>query len=869
MNIDYIVSIQEKNAELITTKMEHGVNLGQKTIQRLERAIKVLGDNIYKTVEAMTTWYNATLKEGVEANKDQANTYAQAFAEAAEKIRLYDQKDGFFNENAIDPASAAELFSSIEDGYDSLIDDLWNRIEEGKTYYGNVLDYWNNKLDKVNSTIQTNTQLLEHFQTILNLLGRSADYEAIGIVLQGQLDNAQSDYTSRKAQADVAKQAYERAIQDRDNLIAQGISDEALEEYDENVLQIAFQNYQEKADAMYQSLEQYIEAANAKFENESNRLFAESEDRLTGKWGSFDALDNAMQRQRSVSDEYLTKTNQLYESNTLLRKLSQDIDKTDSRIAKGKLKAFADEIEAMKVQEKLSKTDLEIAKARYELLQAEIALEDARNAKSTVRLQRDSEGNYGYVYTADQDAVNDAEQNLADKQNDLYNLVLSQAQEYGEKMIQLRKEHDAELQALQDAYYKEGIISKDEFEMQLQDIEKKYRELEYAEKESYETAKLWLNKTGAEGQTEAWTNSFNEVITQHRLFNDESENNMTELSNNIINNLDELDSQREYFTEEAKVGNEELKQSVDEITRSTDELSKKVAGKNGLTDSMNTAMITAQNLATAFSSQYDVLRDLITQYGRAADEANVLYEKTVNLINAQIALNHAQAGAAEVSWNTNGIGGASAYYSNGNGNTGSNGNNTTNNISTKDINGNTGGSNNKQRYAVHDYVTGKDIIVTEDEIDQYRLKGAGPSRFLIKKISSYGTPGHFKSGGYTGTWTSGKTGMYTGSWNGPDLEENGKLAFLHQKELVLNATDTENMLNAIKLIRQISQTIDLQAATQSSALSLQASQFSNNGQVLQQEVTIHAEFPNATNHNEIEEAFNNLVNRASQFASRQ
>jgi len=44
---------------------------------------------------------------------------------------------------------------------------------------------------------------------------------------------------------------------------------------------------------------------------------------------------------------------------------------------------------------------LDIAKARYEVLLAEIALEDARNAKSTVRLQRDNEGNYGYVYTAD------------------------------------------------------------------------------------------------------------------------------------------------------------------------------------------------------------------------------------------------------------------------------------------------------------------------------------------------------------------------------------------------------------------------------------------------------------------------------------
>jgi hypothetical protein len=51
----------------------------------------------------------------------------------------------------------------------------------------------------------------------------------------------------------------------------------------------------------------------------------------------------------------------------------------------------------------------------------------------------------------------------------------------------------------------------------------------------------------------------------------------------------------------------------------------------------------------------------------------------------------------------------------------------------------------------------------------------------------YGTPHPgllaelYKSGGYTGTWSaaSALTGMYTGSWNGADVEENGRLAFLH------------------------------------------------------------------------------------------
>jgi hypothetical protein len=60
-------------------------------------------------------------------------------------------------------------------------------------------------------------------------------------------------------------------------------------------------------------------------------------------------------------------------------------------------------------------------------------LEEASNAKSTVRLQRDSEGNFGYVYTADNNAVDAAQQKFEDAQNSLYNIGLEGANQYTEK----------------------------------------------------------------------------------------------------------------------------------------------------------------------------------------------------------------------------------------------------------------------------------------------------------------------------------------------------------------------------------------------------------------------------------------------------
>ena len=124
-------------------------------------------------------------------------------------------------------------------------------------------------------------------------------------------------------------------------------------------------------------------------------------------------------------------------------------------------------------------------------------------------------------------------------------------------------------------------------------------------------------------------------------------------------------------------------------------------------------------------------------------------------------------------------------------------------------------------------------------------------------------------GGYGYSWETAKkkmgydTGGYTGNWG----TKEGKLAFLHQKEIVLNAKDTENFLSAIEIVREIANKIDLNAASAMSGRAMQSGQVSDHSQTLEQHVEITASFPNATDHNEIEEAFKNLVNMASQHAN--
>ena len=107
------------------------------------------------------------------------------------------------------------------------------------------------------------------------------------------------------------------------------------------------------------------------------------------------------------------------------------------------------------------------------------------------------------------------------------------------------------------------------------------------------------------------------------------------------------------------------------------------------------------------------------------------------------------------------------------------------------------------------------------------------------------------------------TGGYTGEW-GPE----GRMAMLHQKEIVLNAHDTENFLTAIEIVRSIANQMNLNNQKLSEYATSSTRLPKTTTETLQQEVTIHAEFPNATNHNEIEEAFGNLVNLAAQYTNR-
>ena len=110
------------------------------------------------------------------------------------------------------------------------------------------------------------------------------------------------------------------------------------------------------------------------------------------------------------------------------------------------------------------------------------------------------------------------------------------------------------------------------------------------------------------------------------------------------------------------------------------------------------------------------------------------------------------------------------------------------------------------------------------------------------------------------------TGGYTGDWNSKE----GKIAMLHEKELVLNKQDTSNILMAVSIVRTLSAKLSDMTNNMMNSISSHnaATAIPTQDQTLEQNVKIEASFPNVKNSNDIEQALNNLVNTASMYAMR-
>ena len=767
---DHLRQMRQLNYEQLEYKIEVRVEINENDIADIEHQLERLGDNnVYASAERIAlieknaASYRNIAEVQMAAIKEAEQLYATGqITQADYMARLQESKEAL---------QEAEM--SIRDGIAQIGDELEN-----------TFDLVDEKLDQQFTKFDQLIELMDHYKNVVSLTEGEASYKEFNKILK-----ASQEVLRDRIAADESEVAmWESRRKQLEADIATLPEDSPAKREAEEALQAIMEKEADAKSQLMADIEQLGEYAREIFENSIEQAMKDFEDEMFGR--PLNSIIESIEMMNSRQEELLTTTNKIYETNKLIRNVEKDIEATTNNRAKQAYLEFQNKVKQKQEQNELTKFELDLLTAEYEMTKAQIALEEAQNAKDTVRLTRDAEGNYGYVYTANEDKVSDAEQALDDATNNYYNTALEGAQKYQDQIYQHIQEWEEKVKEV----YLDQTLSEEEKNKKIKEITDTYNTLITQDKELYYMA------IGAM-QEESYNNQ-----VDYDLKGIESAENWFTECDGFLSDLEDAQNEYDRNTEEVSEHTEENFGKMSTAIRNTKRESEYL--KDQIVDEL------VPELDITLKDSIDNATDAWWEYIKALQEVIRLTDEAM-IKTSQEMKNKAF----------------------------------------------------KDDYA-QDYI---DLIVNGEDPNSDKAKGILAER--QEKIKYLGLDGKVQTNeeikelalqerkeikGYA-------TGGYTGSW-GPE----GRLAVLHEKELVLNAEDTQNFLSATNILREISQMLDRDALIASlGAINLRAMTLNSPAdQVLQQEVTIHADFPNVTDHNEIEIAIDNLINAASQHAYR-
>ena len=451
----------------------------------------------------------------------------------------------------------------------------------------------------------------------------------------------------------------------------------------------------------------------------------------------------------------------------------------------------------LNAKEKLTSYDIDESKARLEILKQELALEDARQNKSNMRLRRDSQGNYVYQYTSNEADVEKAENGMITAKREWYELVKKRYKETSDWILSLEKQQ-ADLLGQIDEAEKNGEIEranklKELYKRNEEEIVNAYAEAEKNKQDLYAGTAQYFDYVDNAAILPTAHATVRQLINE--WVGGEGQDGFVTAVNKAIT---ELEATQEKYAErtaviltEAGIEYQKLKEggidptidSLEDLVDTNEEL------KYALED-VNDELRQQENNLYQCEMAYNRLRDAAANAVYAANSAlNSLAQTAINTVQRVQAAVQAAQNATRIT--------ANSLMNNRNLSSGS---------SPSDYK-----SGNSYYNKSGKYMAKADIGGTIGIYDS----GRKTEQITISKLQTKYTPGQF---GYT-SWDemfkynpelktllysdyynmgSFATGGYTGAW-----DSSGKLAVLHQKELVLNQDDTSNMLQAVDLLRDM------------------------------------------------------------------
>ena len=885
--------LYDLNLEEIDYTLELKVRLSDEVVKALDSLLDSLGDFADKAADKIAILGSKMYQFAV-----QTNATRDAVRDLLNSTNLVDDAvvarfmTGSYTEDDLQALFNVDQFTSDKvaqlEGYrDQLISLISEQRNLKNEMFDTVMTAFNEyqeKLDLQIEKISTLTKFTETYRNIIGIIGKKV-LDASGELSEKLARNA---FDTQRSQTKV----YKTILDELDSNIA----DMKYKQRNYDLDSEMYRDFQERIDEMEakrrQAQENWLSSWQAEMQAAAD-YYADAIDTITmvldrsvsGLMDSLELLRQEYDRQKQISEVYVEDYEKIYQLNKLNRQVEAAIDDSEHIKNKQRLKKLQEEINiANQDGVKLSQYDLDVLQKKFELEMARSELEEATNAKSQVRMMRDAEGNYGFVYTADANAVADAEQNYEDKLHELQVLNTDYIKQLEENYLQLQQnvrdqlanlditqfateeEYLAEVNRIQQA----ALELQDRYGQQMTNATNNNQDLynndwkTYSEMTGYKISadKDYLDKF-QETQTAVLT-GFKSMEEQHQIFADsiakatssmieayratqemqqlamqDGDTSMDNFASDAAKTIDKVGTQTEKLADEAVKLSEQFRDSFSDIADNAKNFA------DNYVKNIQPAIDASQKLLTTISDIISHQADLggfaaSTSGSSGGQNSGTVSSGTKNwdVTTSEASQINAKSDIGEY---LPFIGAVLQYAG-----------------YDTDYNG---WGTSKTREERLEQVFGKGAV---DDINTWMSEHAGDDSknyyvAIADKLDKYSYEtlgrmlGAFDTGGYTGSWGS-----------------SGRLAMLHEKELVLNREDTSNILGAVDMVRNIAQVIDLNARATNQAMStaFNAASVSSGNQVFEQQVTINADFPNATDRDEIIAAFDNLTNLAMQYAGR-
>lgn len=774
-----------------------------------------------------------------------------------EQMRQFNETgtSSIFGENS---GSMYEVAQDIFDSATDLLSEYEGHLDDLKDAILDAIDEIGEKMDERLETYENINDELDHYASIIELVQGDQAYDSLNETLSASIAN--NEATIKELQANLSV-----LIDLRDAM------EEGSDEW-KAVNEIITDQQNQLLETTEDTLDKMVEM----YENSMNQIL----DKWIGSTGMGDDLDWIAEEWELINrnaDYYLDDVNAAYEIQKLQSKYLDLLDDANGLDIQNQItQQMAQQLGYLREKEKLSEYDVQYANAQLEILQRQIALQEAQRNKSQLQLRRDNQGNYSYVYTADEDEVRNAEGDLLDAQNNAYNLSKEQ----------MKQTQDDSLNALQDA--------RDTLEQIWTNANLTLEEKTKRTQTVIDSLKEYLAGT-SEQLSESEKNIINDFIGMCDILTDENDQRLQDVYEQIIagNNdaFDQIDTRwqtsitnwlqnLEDFNASTDSAFGELVDNFEGYQTSTDELGDLVGMTfDDMSDTIQNAVDKTNDLA---SSTADFINQLKNDAGTVKEYENNLAEMTAKIQDAENGMRAYQEQVnklqqdltAQQQENANltqqvanlqnqldaerGYGSGTGAGGSGSGGTAGKGDSATAWGVAQAIwtyGQASGWGNDPIRSTKLAKTYGQDFAKQVQDIINKNSRSGKLVNYDSMKYSSYNLIG-YRSGGYTGEWN----------------DTDGKLGVLHQKELILNQTDTENILNAVDMVRSLTAMARDGAYSnvinQSNGLIDMASVINNLPDDFGGTTTYQVEctFPNATNVDEIQRAILTLPDIAPQYA---